>query len=67
METTDCIEVEKIMKKVSKRTRTRKGLRDIYCPHCMERHTVGHFSWSAIKCQNCKRYVGKEKWGLKNE
>ena len=47
---------------VSKHTRAGNEGKKIECPHCGAYHTVGHFAWSAVGCQECKEIVDKTEW-----
>lgn len=50
------------MDKVNKNTRAGKRGKLISCPHCKATSIAYHFSWSASKCETCKKYVDKCDW-----
>jgi len=50
------------MKKVTKNTRAGREGKQIQCPHCGDIHTVYHFSWSSLRCDNCGDMVKKYDW-----
>ena len=41
------------------------GVIKLYCPHCMDGWFAGHLCWSAFKCTNCKEYVNKTDYLIK--
>jgi len=46
---------------VSKYTRATREGRKIVCP-CGEKHTVWHFSWTALYCRYCDKDINKGDW-----
>jgi len=52
------------MNKVTNHTRAGRDGKTIYCPNCNEAHHMGHFSWSAFVCVNCKAEVEKTEFML---
>ena len=52
------------MKTVNKHTRAGMWGKEIVCPECDATHTVYHFSWSALGCQECGAMVEKNEWRL---
>jgi len=53
------------MKKVNKYTRAGKDGKFIWCPKCLVKCVVFHFSWYALVCNYCKAEVQKLKWIMK--
>ena len=49
---------------VNKYTRAGNNGKEIICPQCNNKHTVFHFSWSALTCLNCNHSVDKNEWGV---
>ena len=47
---------------VSKYTRAGNNGRAIVCPNCNAKHKVSHFSWTALSCRDCGKYINKEEW-----
>lgn len=60
------MEQKKITHKVTKHTRAKKNGTIIICPNCHDKHTVYHFSWSALGCRNCSM-IEKLDWILSDE
>jgi len=52
--------------KVDKHTRACDLGKRIYCPSCGVKKRVYHFSWSAIPCDNCKKWHDKNEWLVAN-
>ena len=52
------------MKLVNKYTRAGNNGKEIICPLCDNKHTVFHFSWSALTCQCCRDSIDKPEWIL---
>ena len=36
--------------------------REIWCPDCFKKMTVGHLNWHSLTCRNCKEEVEKPDW-----
>ena len=53
-----------VMKTVNKHTRAGMWGKEIICPVCDTTHTVYHFGWSALGCQECGATVKKYQWRL---
>ena len=53
--------------RLKKTARAGKYGKDLFCPHCNHKHTVYHFSWSALGCQKCKRMVAKLDWWVSSD
>ena len=49
---------------VNKYTRAGNNGKEIICPLCDNKHTVFHFSWSALTCQDCDNSIDKYSWKL---
>jgi len=49
-------------KEVTRYTRAGKDGKLIVCPACRAIAMVYHFSWSGLKCKECKAYVAKPAW-----
>ena len=41
------------------------GIIKLYCPHCYKSWVAGHLCWSAFKCTNCKEFVNKTDYLIK--
>ena len=41
------------------------GIIKLYCPHCFHSWLAGHLCWSAFMCTNCKEYVDKTDYLIK--
>tara|TARA_Y100000310_G_C20444428_1_gene697649 strand:+ start:464 stop:694 length:231 start_codon:yes stop_codon:yes gene_type:complete len=41
------------------------GFIELYCPHCYKSWVAGHLCWSAFKCTNCKEFVDKTDYLIK--
>ena len=41
------------------------GVIKLYCPHCFHSWLAGHLCWSAFMCTNCKEYVDKTDYLIK--
>ena len=41
------------------------GVIKLYCPPCLHGWIAGHLCWSAFKCMNCKEYVNKTDYLIK--
>ena len=50
------------MSKQERQTKKYGTQKLIVCPHCHERHTIGHFAWSALVCVDCRAAVEKPDW-----
>ena len=50
--------------KITRYTRAGNNGKVIICPLCDNKHTVFHFSWSALTCQDCDNSVDKYSWKL---
>jgi len=41
------------------------GYIQLYCPHCYHSEIYGGLNWSAFMCTNCKEYVDKTDYLIK--
>ena len=48
--------------RLKKSARAGKYGKDLFCPYCNHKHTVYHFSWSALVCHHCNRTIEKLDW-----
>lgn len=52
---------------VTNHTRAGANGKRIQCPHCGHATTVCHFSWSAMKCDECGEFPEKLEWLIPTE
>ena len=56
--------VSSYLTRLKKTARAGKYGKDLFCPYCNHKHTVYHFSWSALCCIHCDAAVNKLDWRL---
>ena len=54
--------VSSYLTRLKKTARAGKYGKDLFCPYCNHKHTVYHFSWSALSCHHCNRTIEKLDW-----
>ena len=59
--------VSNYLTRLKKNARAGKYGKDLFCPYCNHKHTVYHFSWSALVCHHCNRTVEKLDWWVSSD
>ena len=59
--------VSSYLTRLKKYAKAGKYGKDLFCPYCNHKHTVYHFSWSALVCHHCNRTIEKLDWWVSSD